>query len=110
MILPALDLDDLRRDEVLYAAIARGIDVRGEWLDLYVGDEPYWRKPPLVFWLVAAAYRVLGMSAVSARIVPALFGVLACVTLYAVTRQLFAERVAVIAAIVLATTPRIVHH
>lgn len=100
---------DLHRDEVLYAAIAKGITVRHEWLDLYVGDEAYWKKPPLVFWLVAAAFRILGVSTLAAHLVPAVFGILSCVALFAVTRRLFSDRVAFVAAIALATTPRFLH-
>lgn len=99
---------DLHRDEVLYAAIAKGILTRGEWLDLYVGSDPYWRKPPLVFWGVALCYRVLGVSVYSAKLCSALAGVGACVALYHVARRLRGETVALVAGLVLATTPRFV--
>ncbi|HZP41087.1 MAG TPA: glycosyltransferase family 39 protein [Candidatus Binatia bacterium] len=99
---------DLFRDEVLYAAIAKGVAVRGEWLDLWVGDTPYWNKPPLVFWLVAATFRVLGTTVLAAKLVPALFGILSCVALYAIARRLTDERLALLAGLVLATTPRFV--
>jgi 4-amino-4-deoxy-L-arabinose transferase-like glycosyltransferase len=32
----------------------------GHWLVPQVGSEPYFRKPPLVNWLVAASFKVLG--------------------------------------------------
>ena len=99
---------DLFRDEVLYAAVAKTIITRGEWLNLYLGGDPYWRKPPLVFWLLALAYRSFGVSVYAAKLFPALFGVLACVVLYGIARRFFAERIALIAAIVLALTPRFV--
>jgi 4-amino-4-deoxy-L-arabinose transferase-like glycosyltransferase len=99
---------DIFRDEVLYAAVAKGILTSGEWLDLHLGDTPYWNKPPLMFWLVAALYRVLGVSVFSAKLIPAVFGVLCCLVLYQLARRLVGERVALVAALVLATTPRFV--
>src|SRR5689334_21558130 len=66
---------DLFRDEVLYAAVAKQILVRHEWLNLYLGGDPYWNKPPLLFWLAALAYRVGGISTFTAKLFPALFGV-----------------------------------
>lgn len=99
---------DIHRDEALYAAVAKGIVTRGEWLDLYLGSDPYWRKPPLMFWLAASAYHVLGVSVFAAKIFPALFGVGGCVLLYFLARRLCGEQVALLAGLVLATTPRFV--
>jgi 4-amino-4-deoxy-L-arabinose transferase-like glycosyltransferase len=99
---------DLFRDEVLYAAVAKGIVERGEWLDLYIGGDPYWRKPPLMFWLAAGMYQLAGISVFSAKLFPALCGVLSCLALYALVRRFFGDRVALVAALVLATTPRFV--
>ncbi len=99
---------DLFRDEVLYAAVAKRIVTGHQWLNLYVGDDPYWRKPPLLFWLTALAYRVGGVSTFTAKLFPALFGVGSCVLLYLVARRLTGERIALLAGLVLATTPRFV--
>ena len=99
---------DLSSDEVLYAAVAKRMAVGGGWLDPQLGDAPYWKKPPLVFWLLGLAFRLIGISSFSARLVPAVFGVLTCVVLYLVGRRLVGERTALIGALVLATTPRFV--
>jgi 4-amino-4-deoxy-L-arabinose transferase-like glycosyltransferase len=99
---------DLRRDEVLYAAVAKGIGVHRDWLNLYIGDDPYWNKPPLSFWLAAAAYRVFGLSTFSARLFTVLFTVLSCLALYLLARRLFGQRTALLSALVFATTPRII--
>jgi 4-amino-4-deoxy-L-arabinose transferase-like glycosyltransferase len=85
---------DLFRDEVLYAAVAKQILVRHEWLNLYLGNDPYWNKPPLLFWLAAAAYRVGGITTFTAKVFPALFGVGSCVALYLLARRLTGERIA----------------
>src|SRR5205085_2604173 len=61
---------DFHRDEVLYAAVAKTMAAGGDWLSLHLGGDPYWRKPPLVFWLAAAAYRTLGYTAFAGRLFP----------------------------------------
>jgi 4-amino-4-deoxy-L-arabinose transferase-like glycosyltransferase len=99
---------DLFRDEVLYAAVAKTMVAGGDWLHLHLGPDPYWNKPPLVFWLAGLAYRVLGPSVFTAKVFPAIFGVGACVVLYFLARRLTGERVALLAGLVLATTPRFV--
>lgn len=99
---------DFRSDELLYAAVAKRIALHGGWLDLHLGDDPYWRKPPLVFWLVALAFRAMGVSSFAARLLPALLGVLTCVLLFLIGRRLVGERAAFLGALILATTPRFV--
>jgi 4-amino-4-deoxy-L-arabinose transferase-like glycosyltransferase len=101
---------DLFRDEVLYAAVAKGIVRSGDWLNLWLGDTHYWNKPPLMFWLAAASYRVLGPSVFAAKLFSALFGVLSCVVLFQLARRFVDERLALTAALVLATTPRFVRN
>src|SRR5204862_4024288 len=99
---------DFHRDEVLYAAVAKTMAAGGDWLSLHLGGDPYWRKPPLVFWLAAAAYRTLGYTAFAGRLFPALLGAGCCVLTYFLARRFCGERVALLAGIVLATTPRFV--
>jgi 4-amino-4-deoxy-L-arabinose transferase-like glycosyltransferase len=96
---------DLYGDQVLYAAVAKGIRVHADWVSLWFGDDPYWRKPPLVFWAVAALNATLGPTTLTARLVPALCGVASCVLVWAIARRLFDERVALVAGVALATTP-----
>jgi 4-amino-4-deoxy-L-arabinose transferase-like glycosyltransferase len=101
---------DLHRDAVLYAAVAKGIATHGDWLDLQLGDDPYWRKPPVMFWLAATMFKLGDVSTFGARFFPAVFGVLACVALYRLARTLFDERVGLIAGLVLATTPSFIRN
>lgn len=53
---PAMDMDAAQ-----YAAIAREMLARGDWLQVVERGQPYLDKPPLVFWTAAASYRVLGV-------------------------------------------------
>lgn len=96
---------DLYQDQVLYAAIAERVRTGGDWLHLHFGDDPYWKKPPLMFWAVAALFELLGPSALAARLVPAALGVASCVLTAALGRRLFGEPAGLLAGLALATTP-----
>jgi 4-amino-4-deoxy-L-arabinose transferase-like glycosyltransferase len=103
-MLTRLDAGDLRFDGVLYAQVARELVERGDWLDLTLGGDPYWRKPPLGFWLMSAAYRIGGVSEAMARLPAALGGVLAAVVLCRLATRLWDARVGLVAGVILATT------
>lgn len=47
-------------DEPRFAAIARDMVASGDWLVPRVGGDLYQDKPPLYFWLLAAAYALTG--------------------------------------------------
>jgi 4-amino-4-deoxy-L-arabinose transferase-like glycosyltransferase len=103
-MLTRLDTGDLHLDGVLYAEVARAILARGEWLELTVGDDFYWRKPPLVFWLMAGTYALGGVAEAMARLPGILAGMLSAVALQAVATRLWDARVGLVAGVVLATT------
>ena len=66
------------RDETRYAEIPREMLVSGNWVLPQLNFQPYYDKPPLLYWLCAVSYQVFGISEWSARLVPALaaFGTL----------------------------------
>src|SRR5262245_26096127 len=81
-MLSRVDGGDLHLDGVLYAQIGRGLAERGDWLDLRLGDDLYWRKPPLVFWLMRVACGLGGVSDATARVPTVLGGILCAVVVY----------------------------
>jgi 4-amino-4-deoxy-L-arabinose transferase-like glycosyltransferase len=58
-------------DEGRHAEVAREMLVRGDWVVPYLQDAPYYQKPPLQYWLTAAAYAVFGVQPWAARLAPA---------------------------------------
>lgn len=67
-------------DEGRYAEIAHQMARSDDWLVPQLFGQPYLEKPPLLYWITAAAFRGLGPSEFAARITPAAaaaFGVLA---------------------------------
>jgi 4-amino-4-deoxy-L-arabinose transferase-like glycosyltransferase len=69
---PAL-LDDA---DTVHAEAAREMVLRHDWVTLYVNGIRYLEKAPLMYWGVAASFRMLGVSEWSARL-PLALGVLA---------------------------------
>ncbi len=58
-------------DESRYAEIPREMLDRGDWIVPHLQGEPYLDKPPLLYWLVMMSYQLFGVSAWSARLIPA---------------------------------------
>ena len=69
----ALDLRKLQHpDEGRYAEIAREMVVAGDWVTPRLNGLKYFEKPPLQYWLTAAAFLAFGFDEWGARLAPAL--------------------------------------
>jgi 4-amino-4-deoxy-L-arabinose transferase-like glycosyltransferase len=62
---------------------------RGVWLTPWCNEQPRLRKPPLIYWLILAAYKTLGTHFVAARIWGVLAGAGLAVVACLLERQLF---------------------
>src|SRR5947209_8244119 len=71
LLYPSLGFPLFEPDESRYAELPREMLLRHDYVVPYLEGEPYLEKPPLFYWLVAAAYRIFGVSAGTARLVPA---------------------------------------
>lgn len=87
-------------DETRYLSVAWDMWIRGDWLVPHYNDAPYDHKPPLLFWLILAAWKLFGVSEITARLIPALAGLCGALLLIPLSRLLWPqrERVAPIAA------------
>ncbi len=61
-------------DEAYYARVPVEMKERGDWLVPYFNGEPRYKKPPLMYWLVAASQRIFGENEVASRL-PSLLAV-----------------------------------
>lgn len=96
---PAL-LDDA---DSIHAEAAREIVVRHDWTTLYINGLRYLEKAPLMYWSMAASYKLFGVSEWAARL-PLALGVLATLlATYSLGRRNLGERAGFWAAIVLGT-------
>lgn len=96
----------LTTDPVVYAAIAKTMADSGNYgaLALKLGDEPYYNKPPLLFWLSAFAIKIFGSTVFAVTLFSRIFG-LACVFLTALLgSRLYDAKVGWAAGLILATT------
>jgi 4-amino-4-deoxy-L-arabinose transferase-like glycosyltransferase len=97
-------------DEAIYAEVAKEIVSSGQWMVLQYRGTPFFDKPPLVFWLVALTYSKFGVSELTSRIWPAIFGVLTLVLVTCLGLRMFDKRTGLLAAIILlwnTTTPHL---
>jgi 4-amino-4-deoxy-L-arabinose transferase-like glycosyltransferase len=74
-----------------------------DWVVPHLNSIPRLNKPPLVYWLGAASFRVFGVSTFSARLAPALAAVGVLFLLYFLGRRMFSERAGIAGALVWAT-------
>ncbi len=58
--------------EPLFAEAARQMLVRQDWVTPYFNEATRFDKPPLIYWLMAIAYQVVGVNAWGARLPSAL--------------------------------------
>src|SRR5262245_37252433 len=81
-------------DEGRYTDIARWMAGSGDWLIPRMNGLPFIQKPPLYFWLEAAAVGSVGASSFAARLVSLASGVLICASVFWLVRQFVDEHAA----------------
>jgi 4-amino-4-deoxy-L-arabinose transferase-like glycosyltransferase len=90
-------------DASQYAEISREMARSNDFLHIYDRGFDYLDKPPLLFWLCAFSMKLFGATLFAYRLPSILFAFLAIYATYRLTRLLYNESTARIAALVLAT-------
>jgi 4-amino-4-deoxy-L-arabinose transferase-like glycosyltransferase len=97
---PAL-LDDV---DTVHAEAAREMLLRHDWVTLYTNGFRYLEKAPLMYWAMAASYKVFGISNWSTRL-PLMLAVLAlALATYRLGRRVFGETGGLYAGVALITS------
>lgn len=91
-------------NEGLYAEIPREMLEIGNYIIPNLNFVPYIEKPPLFYWLIAISYKLFGISAWSARVVPATAASAICLNLVYFGNLIRRNREGWLAAIILATS------
>jgi 4-amino-4-deoxy-L-arabinose transferase-like glycosyltransferase len=92
-------------DEAVYHETAREMIESGDWTDPHCNYQPWYGKPAMSMWLIAAAFRFLGVEAWVGRI-PALLGAVLIVWMtYLLGRRLFGPAEGAVAAAFCAAAP-----
>jgi 4-amino-4-deoxy-L-arabinose transferase-like glycosyltransferase len=70
-------------DEATYAEVAHEAVVNHSYADFTFNGQSYLRKPPLLFWTIAASFKTFGESEFSARLPSVMMGVGTLLLIYA---------------------------
>ena len=74
-------------DEPRYAQIGREMFLRGDLITPTLGGHPWFEKPALLYWMMAASYKLFGVSEWSARLPAAVAGLLTVGAVFFVGRS-----------------------
>ena len=91
-------------DESDYIQSSEEMFDSGDLLSPTLRGELRFTKPPLLYWMVAASYKVLGISYFSSRLPMVIFGVLTILFVYRLGLLLFERNAAMLAALMTATS------
>jgi 4-amino-4-deoxy-L-arabinose transferase-like glycosyltransferase len=95
-------------NEAFYVETARQMVISGDYVNPSFNEQPRFNKPVLSYWIVAAAYHLLGVSVAAERLTIALGALGMIVAAWLIGRALRSPLTGIVAALVLATAPRIV--
>ena len=74
-------------DEPRYAQVAREMFLTGDFVTPTLGGHTWFEKPALLYWLIAASFKVFGVSEWAARLGPAICGLLTILAVWVVARE-----------------------
>jgi len=92
-------------DEPRYAQIAREMAASGDFVTPKLHGEPWFEKPILYYWMAAAAFKVMGVSELAARLPSALAGLVGVLAVFWVGRHWVSPRCGLAAGLILASSP-----
>ncbi len=90
-------------DEGLYSETSREMLASGDYVVPTCNGEPFFDKPPLVYWLQAASMRVFGVNSFAVRLPSAVAELLLVVLTVFLGARLFGRRVGLMSGFALAT-------
>lgn len=94
-------------DSALFAAIAKTMVQRHDFVDLFANGHDWLDKPHLPFWLTAVSFEIFGFSTFAYKLPAVILVLVAAYYTYAFAKVLYDRRVAVTAAIILLTAEHI---
>ncbi len=95
----------LHTDRAVYASIALTMAESGDWLQPRLAGEPYYKKPPLVFWLAALAAKLFGRGPAAISLPTTLSALGLTFATYFLARRWLGHAGGLAAAFILITSP-----
>ncbi len=99
----------LEPDEARYAEIPRQMLSAGNFVVPTLHGQPYYHKPPLLYWLVMTSYTAFGIQDWAARLVPCLAAFLTILVTYLWGCRAIGTRGALIGALMLCLSARFIY-
>ena len=90
------------RDEPRFATAARNMLQTGDYIVPRFNGELRPDKPPLVYWVMTAAYRMVGTNELGARLPSAFFSILTLIVIYFAAGSRFGALTGIVSALMLA--------
>jgi 4-amino-4-deoxy-L-arabinose transferase-like glycosyltransferase len=91
-------------DEPNYAACAREMLDRNDWVVPTYNGSLFPQKPPLMYWTMIVGFKLFGIHEFGARCGAALFGIATALGTYALGRRLFAPGVGLLGGLIVVST------
>jgi 4-amino-4-deoxy-L-arabinose transferase-like glycosyltransferase len=98
-----LGLDVMDVDAAQYASMAREMLDTGNYLQLYNRGIDYLDKPPLIFWLSALSFKLLGVSNFAYKLPSFLFSVAGAYATYRLAKLYYTREVGYLSALIVAS-------
>ena len=96
-------------EETRYAEIPRQMLAESQFIEPILHGQPYYQKPPLMYWLVMCSYCVFGVHDWSARLVPALASLATVLVTWLWGRRVFGSRTGLASALLLVLSARFIY-
>jgi len=94
--------------EARYAEIPREMLAESQFIVPVLQGQPYYDKPPLLYWLVMVSYSLFGVHDWAARLVPSTAALLCVLVTYGWGRRMLGAPAALAAAVILCLSARFV--
>ncbi len=91
-------------DAAQYASISAEMSRTNSFLEVYHRGHDYLDKPPLLFWISAFAFKLLGVSTFAYHFFPVLFSFLGIWATYKLSKLFYSSEVSVLAALIWGST------
>ncbi len=91
-------------DEPIYATCAREMLQRDDWVVPYFNGQMFPDKPPLMFWMMIAGFKLFGVNELGARFWSAICGIAAALATYHLGGRLLGARVGFWAGLITGST------
>lgn len=101
-----LSLPIIPFDETRYVSVAWEMWNHHSFLVPLLNGEPYSHKPPMLFWMIQAGWKLFGVNDFSPRLIPGIFSLFNLILVYRISLRIWPQerKTAVVAVWVLAST------